>query len=164
MFICCGIQPTMWSTYPEGNCVFLQACQISTVTLSLYRSCTNSLNLCVSDVCVYMYVCEVIGFDLNIFFIQDKIKIQRIVMWSDWFCRLTWQRVDIYICEKSLETCICLWPEFVLRWPCVVDRTLKSNYYYFSTCWPLIVWVDVYYALIVVVCKCILSVLRKTVP
>ena len=29
---------------------------------------------------------------------------------SDWFCRLTWLRVDI--CEKSLETCTCLWPEF----------------------------------------------------
>ena len=42
-----------------------------------------------SDVCVCMfYVCEVTGF----------------VDWLD--------RVFIYICEKSLEMCICLWPEF----------------------------------------------------
>ena len=33
-------------------------------------------------------------------------------LWSDWFCRSTWQRVDVIICEKSLEMCICLWPEF----------------------------------------------------
>ena len=43
-----------------------------------------------SDVCVYIqYV---------------------LCLWSDWFCRLTWQ--GWYICEKSLEMCICLWPEF----------------------------------------------------
>ena len=43
----------------------------------------------VSDVCVCMfYVCEVTGF----------------VDWLD--------RGLIYICEKSLEMCICLWPEF----------------------------------------------------
>ena len=135
MFICCGIQPTMWSTYPEGNCVFLQACQISTVTLSLYRSCTNSLNLCVSDVCVYMYVCEVIGFDLNIFFIQDKIKIQIIVMWSDWFCRLTWQRVGIYMWEEFRnmylfmtwvcpEVTLCGWQDIKIQLLLLVDLWL----------------------------------------
>ena len=32
--------------------------------------------------------------------------------WSDCFCRLTWQRVDIYIYEKNLEMHVCLWPEF----------------------------------------------------
>ena len=135
MFVYCGIQPTMWSTYPEGNCVFLQACQISTVTLSLYRSCTNSLNLCVSDVCVYMYVCEVIGFDLNIFFIQDKIKIQIIVMWSDWFCRLTWQRVDIYMWEEFRnmylfmtwvcpEVTLCGWQDIKIQLLLLVDLWL----------------------------------------
>ena len=33
-------------------------------------------------------------------------------LWSDWFCRLTWQRVDVIICEKSLEMCIFLWRVF----------------------------------------------------
>ena len=30
--------------------------------------------------------------------------------------------------EKSFEMCICLWQSLiVLRWPCVVDRVLKTN-------------------------------------
>ena len=34
-----------------------------------------------------------------------------------------------FIYEKSSEMCICLcWGLIVLRWPCAVDRMLKSNY------------------------------------
>ena len=29
---------------------------------------------------------------------------------SDWFCRLTWQRVDTYV--RRVWKCVCLWPEF----------------------------------------------------
>ena len=39
------------------------------------------------------YVCEVIGF-------------------VDWLDREGWYIIYIYICEKSLGMCICLWPEF----------------------------------------------------
>ena len=50
-----------------------------------------TLRECVSDVCVCMFhVCEVIGF-------------------VDWLDR---GLIILYICEKSLEVCICLWPEF----------------------------------------------------
>ena len=66
---------------------------------------TNSSEICVQCLCMYVLCLQ-----------------------SDWFCRLNWQRVDIYICEKSLEMCICLW----VWLSCVVDRTLKSNYYYYS--------------------------------
>ena len=31
-------------------------------------------------------------------------------LWSDWFCRLTWQRV--YIQKRSFQMCICLSAEF----------------------------------------------------
>ena len=32
----------------------------------------------------------------------------------------------------TFEMCICLWWNLVdLRWPCVVDRTLKSSYYFY---------------------------------
>ena len=51
---------------------------------------TNSSEICVWCLYIYMYV---------------------LCLWSDWFCRLTWQRVDTYN-EKSLEMCFCLWPEF----------------------------------------------------
>ena len=50
---------------------------------------TNSSNICVWCLCMYV-----------------------LCLRSDWFCRLSWQRVDIYTCEESLEMCICLWPEF----------------------------------------------------
>ena len=51
-------------------------------------------------------------------------------LWSDWFCRLTWQRVNIDV--RRVEKCIFAYdPSLtVLRWPCVVDRTLKSSYCY----------------------------------
>ena len=49
---------------------------------------TNSSKICVWCLCKYV-----------------------LCLWNDWFGRLTWQRVEIYICEKSLEMCICLWPE-----------------------------------------------------
>ena len=52
--------------------------------------------------------------------ILKGLTLQKICVWclcmyvlclqSDWFCRLIWQRVDI--CEKSLEMCTCLCPEF----------------------------------------------------
>ena len=41
----------------------------------------------------------------------------------DWFCGLTWERVyrwEIHIC--------IWWSLIVLRWPCVADSTLNSNY------------------------------------
>ena len=50
---------------------------------------TNSSKICVWCLCMYV-----------------------LCLRSDWFCGLAWQRVDNYICEKSLEMCICLWPEF----------------------------------------------------
>ena len=54
------------------------------------------------------YVCETIGF-------------------VDWL-----NRGLRYVCEKRLEMCIAYDLSLtVLRWPCVVDRTLKSNYYYY---------------------------------
>ena len=62
-------------------------------------------------------------------------------LWSDWFCRLTWQRVDIYV--RRVYKCVFAYDLSltVLRWPCVVDRTLKSNYYYYYilySCSPVI--------------------------
>jgi len=56
-------------------------------------------------------------------------------LWSDWFCRLTWQRVDIYV--RRVWKCVFAYDLSltVLRWPCVVNRTLKSNYYYFYQPW-----------------------------
>ena len=50
---------------------------------------------------------------------------------SDWFCRLTRQNVDVYV--RRAEKCAFAYDLSltVLRWPCVVDRTLKSNYYYY---------------------------------
>ena len=50
---------------------------------------TNSSKICVWCLCMYILCLRI-----------------------DWFCRLTWLRVDIYIWKKSLEMCICLWPEF----------------------------------------------------
>ena len=52
-------------------------------------------------------------------------------LWSDWFCRLTWQRVDIYV--KRAQKCVFAYDLSltVLMWPCVVDRTLKPDYYYY---------------------------------
>ena len=49
-----------------------------------------------------------------------------LLCWRSRFCRLTWQRVDIYICEKSLEMCICLWPEF--DWLSWDDPVWKDEY------------------------------------
>ena len=75
---------------------------------------TNSLKICVWCLCMY-----VLGLQ------------------SDWFHRLTWQTVDIYIytCEKSLEMHIAYDLSLtVLRWPCAVDRTLKFSYYYYYLC------------------------------
>ena len=61
----------------------------------------------VSDVCVRMfYVCKMIGF-------------------VDWLHRgliCTWEEFRNVYLLMSLT---------VLRWPCVVDRTLNSNYYYY---------------------------------
>ena len=66
------------------------------------------------------YVCKVIGF----------------VDWLD--------RGLIYICEKSLEMCICLWPEFdcpevtLCSW-----QDIKIQFYYHSCVWILklsLVW------------------------
>ena len=35
-----------------------------------------------------------------------------------------------FMCEKSFEMCVCLWLSLIiLRWPYVVDRMLKSNYW-----------------------------------
>ena len=52
-------------------------------------------------------------------------------LWSDWFCRLTWQRVDIYV--RRVWKCVFAYDLSltVLSWPCVVDWTLKSSYYYY---------------------------------
>ena len=68
----------------------------------------NSSKICVWCLCVYV-----------------------LCLWNDWFCRLTWQRVDTYVgrvwkCVFAYDLSLT-----VLRWPCVVDRTLKSNYYYY---------------------------------
>ena len=50
---------------------------------------------------------------------------------SDWFSRLTWRRVDIYV--RGVQICVFAYDLnlTVLRWSCVVDRTLKFNYYYY---------------------------------
>ena len=60
-----------------------------------------------------------------------------LLSWRSRFCWLTWQRVDIYIYmwEEFRNVYLLMtwvWPAF-LRWPCVVDGTLKSNYYYYCT-------------------------------
>ena len=45
---------------------------------------------------------------------------------KDWFCGLTWRKLYIYM--RYFEVCVCLWPNLIiLRWPCVVGRTLKSS-------------------------------------
>ena len=68
---------------------------------------TNSSKICVWCLCMYV-----------------------LCLWSDLFCRLTWQRVDTYV--RRVQKCVFAYDLSltVLRRPCVVDRTLKSNYYY----------------------------------
>ena len=58
-----------------------------------------------------------------------------LLYWRSRFCWLTWQRVDTYMWEEFRNVYLLMtwvWPAF-LRWPCVVDGTLKSNYYYYCT-------------------------------
>ena len=55
---------------PSRPC-FIRDC-LEAVTSKTFRI---SLKKFVSDVCVWMFLCS----------------------WSDWFCRLTWQKVDIYV-------------------------------------------------------------------
>ena len=69
---------------------------------------TNSSKICIWCLCVYV-----------------------LCLRGDWFCRLTWQRVDIYVGRVWKCVFACDLSLTVLRWPCVVDRTLKSNYYYY---------------------------------
>ena len=93
---------------------------------------TNSSKICVWCLCIYV-----------------------LCLWSDWFCRLTWQRVDNYICEKSLEMCSCLWPEFdcpeatlcgwqdikiqlLLLLPDVMHRKHSVQYWPGSAIWVLV--------------------------
>ena len=51
-------------------------------------------------------------------------------LWNDWLCRLTWQRVDMYVRRVWKRVFAYDLSLTVQRWPCVADRTLKSDYYY----------------------------------
>ena len=62
-------------------------------------------------------------------FVSDVLCMQVLYLWSDWFCRLTWQIDLIYMWEEFRNVHLLM---TVLRWLCVVDRTLKSNYHCYS--------------------------------
>ena len=45
------------------------------------------------------------------------------------YCVMFVKGLVLWIDLKSFGMCICLWPSLiVLRWPCALDRMLKSNY------------------------------------
>ena len=68
---------------------------------------TNTLKIYAWWLCIYIYVCEVIDF-------VDWLDGGLIHMWEEFR--------NVFAYDLSLT---------FLRWPCVVDRTLKSSYYYY---------------------------------
>jgi len=53
-------------------------------------------------------------------------------LWGDWFCGLTWERVYMRRVLKRAFAYGGVW--FFLRWPCAVDKMLKSSYSSFVAC------------------------------
>ena len=65
------------------------------------------------NLCVHVSVCpcvQVLSWRIS----SEPISLCLMFVYvrSDWFCRLTRLTEGWYICEKSWEMCICLWPEF----------------------------------------------------
>lgn len=88
-------------------------------------STNNSWNICVW---CFVYVCCFI-------FVHGLLFVD--LTWGRFF--LIYFLHILLLSEKSLEICLYLWQRsVVLRWPFVLDRTLKTGYYNQWTLLPLL--------------------------
>ena len=113
----CAQLAAIWHWYLPF-CIYISFLELSPIPACFSLMCsinkdntdgTNSMKMCL----MFVDVCFVLW------------------MHRDWLCSLTWEK-DIYIWEEFWNVNLLITEFVVLRWHCVVDRTLTSNYCLFQ--------------------------------
>ena len=149
----CVDMASLWMHRLKDNliwCIFVCMCVCVCLSLSLSRSLslsippslppsplsahTHTLHTCAlassgwqspQPVCVLwmaaLYVWIVL-YHHYYYYIPTFHPFVKLVLYCVW--------IKDFMCEKSFKMCVCLWLSLIiLRWPYVVDRMLKSNYW-----------------------------------